>query len=245
MRRRFQGVANILHFNWPLFAAAVAGAAIAIVIALAWDSPLRWLLSGIVALAIFAVVVSLMASWWLYDHSPLYELPWLEDDADTKVVVNIHAGFDETSETLRLKFPEAEIFIWDFYDPARHTEASIRRARVAFPPAAGSVSISADSLPLHDGAADVVCVFMAAHEIRQPEERDRFFRELHRILRPGGKVFVTEHLRDLPNALAYSLGVLHFHPQAAWRKSFAQAGLNLMAEIKTTPLVSTFVLARA
>lgn len=245
MRGRFQGVSNIVRFNWPFFVCAAATSATAFVIALAWDLPLRWFLLTAVALAILEVAVSLLASWWLYDRSPLYDLPWLDENADTKLIVNIHAGFDETSQTLRCKFPEAEIFIWDFHDPASHTEASIRRARAAFPPAAESVSISTDTLPLHDGAAEVVCVFMAAHEIRQPEERDRFFREVHRILRPGGKIFVTEHLRDFLNGLAYSLGVLHFYSRSTWLETFEQADLNLIGEIKTTPFVSTFVLAKA
>jgi SAM-dependent methyltransferase len=242
VRGKFQGVVNILRLNWPFYIMALLLAAIAAAVAwkvgAPWD---RWI--GLAVLVTcFCVVVSLLVSWLVYDVSDLYALRWLDGLDQPKVVVNINAGFDETSEVLQQKFPAADLRVWDFFDPQQHTEPSIRRARAIYTPDPHTVAISTKKLPMADAAADAVCLFMAAHEIRDSGEREQFFREVQRVLRPGGMVYVTEHLRDLPNALAYSVGVLHFHSRKKWLRAFAQAGLTLLEERKVTPFVSTFVL---
>jgi ubiquinone/menaquinone biosynthesis C-methylase UbiE len=61
---------------------------------------------------------------------------------------------------------------------------------------------------------------MSAHEIRDPEERETFFRELTRLLAAKGQVVVVEHLRDMANMLAYNVGAFHFHTRAEWLKAF-------------------------
>ena len=50
-------------------------------------------------------------------------------------IVNIHAGFDETSVMLKEKFPACELIVFDFYDPAKHTEVSIQDGRTKGLPA--------------------------------------------------------------------------------------------------------------
>ena len=41
-------------------------------------------------------------------------------------------------------------------------------------------------------------------------ERTLFFKELHRILKREGELVIVEHLRDLPNFLAYTIGFFHY-----------------------------------
>ena len=56
---------------------------------------------------------------------------------------------------------------------------------------------------------------------------------------------VTEHLRDLPNFLAYTDRLLSFSfPEAAWNKTFRYAGLKIVKEIKTTSFITTFILEK-
>jgi hypothetical protein len=62
------------------------------------------------------------------------------------------------------------------------------------------------------------------------------------VLRDGGKIIVMEHLRDLPNFLAYTIGFFHFHSRAAWIKSFELAELKLEWEEKQTSFISLFIL---
>ena len=126
----------------------------------------------------------------------------------------------------------------------RHTEASIRRARNACRPFPGTRSISTADVPLPDDSADKIFVTLSAHEIRNRGERIAFFKALKRCVKPAGQVVVTEHLRDLPNFLAYTIGFLHFLSAASWNKTFRQAGLAITATRKTTPFITTFVLEK-
>ena len=83
---------------------------------------------------------------------------------------------------------------------------------------------------------------LSAHEIRNEAERITFFDELKRVVKPGGIVYVTEHLRDTNNFLAYTIGFLHFYSDSNWKKIFKSAGLNVFTEVKTTPFITTYML---
>jgi SAM-dependent methyltransferase len=187
--------------------------------------------------------ISLIASFYIYDLSGLYALAWIEPGVPG-TVVNIHAGFDETSAQLTRKFPLARLLVFDFYDPAKHTEVSVKRARRAYPPFPDTMRIETTVIPLKDGVADRVFVTFSAHEIRNGEERTGFFKQLNRILRPGGYIQVTEHFRDLPNFLVYNIGVLHFLSRKSCLSDFAAAGLRIRNEKKLNPFITTFILEK-
>jgi hypothetical protein len=245
-RAAFQGVWNIVRFNWHFY--VLAGVLIAFLVTASRFLPdsIRPIASVLYVATVTAMAVSLSVSLYVYDLSGLYRFAWLrslEINADS-CVVNINAGFDETSELIKALHPSTELIVLDFYDPARHTEVSIKRARRAYPPYPGTQSISTASLPLPDHSADCVLLLMSAHEIRSEDERSRFFKEIARIAKPTGKIAVTEHLRDVPNFLAYNIGFFHFFSQNAWQRTFAQAGLQVTQKIKTTPFVSTFLLEK-
>jgi hypothetical protein len=104
--------------------------------------------------------------------------------------------------------------------------------------------VTTDNLSLEPGSIDVVFAFLAAHEIRVEEERIRFFKQLADSLGEGGKIIVTEHLRDLPNFIAYNIGYLHFHDKATWQRTFDAANLVVTEEIKITPFITTFILEK-
>ena len=71
--------------------------------------------------------ISLLVSWYVYDLSGIYELNWLKE-MDGKVL-NINAGFDEISVTIRNRFEKINLKVLDFYDDKLMTESSIKRAR--------------------------------------------------------------------------------------------------------------------
>ena len=202
--------------------------------------------TGSGGVAATSTMISLLASLWVYDLSGLYELPWLETVPDPQglSIINVNAGFDETSMILQARFPGANFQVLDFYDPDLHTEVSIRRARKALPPFPGTISVATDQLPLPDESADHIFAILSAHEIRNESERARFFEELARLLKPGGRIYVTEHLRDLANLLVYNIGFLHFHSRRSWFQTFETANLQLVSEVKTTPFISTFILLK-
>ncbi|WP_439882167.1 class I SAM-dependent methyltransferase [Pontibacter sp. MBLB2868] len=244
MRKPLQGVTNIIRFNWHFYALALAITMLLAFIAGFVGRPLQGYLYLTAALVLASTGISLLASLYVYDLSGLYRLNWVDRQSTEKMIVNINAGFDETSALLQDRFAGAELVALDFYDPAKHSEVSIKRARRAYPPFPGTRQTVTHELPLPDASADKVFVILAAHEIRDEKERALFFSELHRVLKPTGQLYITEHLRDVPNLMAYNIGFFHFYSKLTWLRAFENAKLNLQREIKLTPFISTFILAK-
>lgn len=246
LRKPFEGIYNIVRFNWHFY--ALAFAAIVLVLLAGWFLwPSFALLTGIAAALIaLPLLSSLLISYYIYDCSPLYSLNWLDSVTVGKEasLVNIHAGFDESSRLLKHKFPEARLSVLDFYDPAKHTEVSIKRARKAYPAFAGTQVISTSDLPLAENSIDLIFLILAAHEIRNEQERLVFFSGLKRALKPQGRIIVTEHLRDLPNFMAYTIGFFHFLPESHWKKAFSASGLHIHRRFRITPFINTFILTK-
>ncbi|MBC8009458.1 MAG: methyltransferase domain-containing protein [Burkholderiales bacterium] len=244
-RTAFQGLATVVRFNWHLYVLALIGVSALLIIAAFSPAWLALVCAAFAVLATLSIILSLAATWLAYDASGLYRLHWLDPWMSAQGhAANIHAGFDETTPLLRTRFPAFTWGVFDFYDPVQHTEVSIRRARAAYPPPAETVAISTRHLPVVDASLDRILLILAAHEIRDPQERITFFRELHRALAPDGLLIVTEHLRDLPNIAAYNLGCFHFHRPSTWHDAFAAAQFTLAATLKPAPMITTFILKK-
>ena len=246
MRKPFQGTWNIIRFNWHFYALSIGS--VIILLLLSKNSNAAIHITSVFLLFFIAAstLISLGVSYYVYDFSDLYKLSWLDKihfNRNEKIV-NINAGFDETSILLKNKFPNSELFVFDFYDPAKHTEVSIKRARKAYPPFPGTKQINTNHLPLADNSIDKIFLILSAHEIRNNEERNSFFKELKRVLSVSGQIIVTEHLRDSVNFLAYNIGFFHFHSKITWQKTFHGAGLVVGDEIKITPFITTFILEK-
>jgi SAM-dependent methyltransferase len=242
-RKPLQGVGNIIRFNWPFYVAAFS-----VIIAIVFfkhhlPGPVQSFVFVLALLAGFTILVSLLVSFYVYDVSNLYQLNWLPG-LNHKKVLTINAGFDETSAMIKTKYPNSELVICDFFDPEKHTEASIKRARAAYPPSENTIRVTTAHLPFAHHAFDEVLAILSAHEIRDAQERIGFFKELHRVTKPGGRIFVTEHVRDLNNFIAYTIGFFHFHSKADWLHTFNEANLSVKQEIKTTPFITTFMLEK-
>lgn len=247
-RRPLQGVTNIVRFNWPFYAVAAGVAGAALGVARRLRRP-WWLRAGLAAGAggaLFYLAGSLVVSWWIYDRSPLYRWAWLRRmvAGQPRRIINVHSGFDESSEAVKALFPDAELTVLDFYDPAEQTEASIARARTAYPAPLPTRSVRSDDLRVPDADADLLLLILAAHEVRTPAGRDRLFAEAARVLRPGGQAILVEHGRDMANLLAFGPGFLHFFPPTEWRRAAHGAGFTLAGETRITPFVRIFDLRR-
>lgn len=240
-RRKFQGVLNILSFNRHFYfgGLSVLFILVAVAVLYSWPVYILWLIVGSF---LYGLLVPLFISAYVYDFSGYYNFAWLNelqgDGAEN--IVNINAGFDETSFILQSRFPDAVIRVFDFYDAKRHTEPAIKRARkvsLVFP---DTRQISSDVIPMDDDTVDLVFLLSAAHEIRSQEEKICFLRECRRICKPSGKVIMVEHLRDFPNFLAFTIGFSHFFSAKIWRKAYAKAGFTNIREKKFTPFMSVF-----
>lgn len=245
IRKPFQGVGNIIRFNWPVYIGAVGLVLSCFLLAnyFGWANQFLILLVAVVSLPL---VVSVGISYYVYDWSGLYKFDWL-DDLDFPqgaVGLNIHAGFDETSVLLKEKFPKVNWEILDFYDPKKHTELSVKRARKKYPADPDAQQISTSKLLVETGSVAKVFLFFAAHEIRDEQERRLFFLELNRVLEPDGQIVIVEHLRDWRNLLAYNIGFFHFQSRSTWLSAFESGKLTITKEFRINPFITTFILSK-
>ncbi|HSR66852.1 MAG TPA: class I SAM-dependent methyltransferase [Acidobacteriota bacterium] len=194
----------------------------------------------------FWSLTSLLASYYVYDLSPLYSWRWLAGELNSSPGkwASFHAGLDESSEAIRRLFPESQGGAFDIFDADKMSEGSIRRARSTVSQAGERATADSGALPFEEGALDAVFLIFAAHELRDPDDRIRFFTEIRRVLHPQGDLILVEHLRDLWNFIAYGPGFLHFFSRSEWMKTARQAGLTFRSERPMTPFVRCFVFTR-
>ena len=230
---------RILRFHWQKYTATLVTVAAVPLLPPPYRAP-----AAVAAIpAIFWFAASLMVSWYVYDRGPLADDHWLRRCVlhPPGRWLNLHAGLDYASPALAALFPSAEGQTLDIFDPREMTEPSIVQARriVHAPPGAPTGVWS--SLPVATASVDAAFVIFTAHELRRPESREKLFRELARVLRPGGEIVVVEHLRDWRNFLAFGPGFLHFLPKRAWRTAATAAALRIARTFTITPFVRVFV----
>jgi len=246
-RRKFQGVLNILSFNRHFYVFGLIALALIIAgyIIFNWPALLFWMIIGAF---LYGLIMPLIVSAYVYDFSGYYEFNWLKslniEDSRPNRILNINAGFDETSFIIKNAFPNADLSVFDFYDAERHTEPAIIRARKVSLVYPNTQQIISNSIPLENESTDIIFLLSAAHEIRSQEEKVQFLKECHRLCKQNGKVIMVEHLRDLPNFLAFTIGFTHFFSRATWKKAFEKAGFSSFTEKKFTPFMSIFNCSR-
>lgn len=243
-RRRCHGVRQIVRFNWPHYALALVAATAALAIGRGASADLlRYSVAGLISMWLIG---SVAASWIVYDRSPLMTGQWIRQTLGflPESWINIHAGFDESTPMLQALLGGARGRIFDIFDKAEMTEASIVRARRLAAPSPTSEAVDFRHLPLPANSIDAVFLLLSAHELRTDAARRALFTEVRRVLTLHGRAIVAEHLRDWPNTLAFGPGALHFHSRRTWIRSFEPAGLRRHDEFSMTPFVHIFVLGR-
>lgn len=237
---------TIARFNWPFY----LGAVVVIIIALAglfllsgaWKVVSGFALAG----AAYFLFGSLCVSHLVYDRSDLYRWGWLRrafQGANIQQAVFCYSGFDEASTELRHVFGSVQWQVLDHFDAEHMTEPSIHRARVMFPPSPGTLPSRYDAWPAAPASADAVLGLLAIHELRSEAERSAWFTECRRCLRQGGRVILVEHMRDVPNFIAFGPGFLHFHSPVSWTRCWESAGFHSIEQFRVTPFVRVFVLS--
>lgn len=244
LRKPFQGVSNIVRFNWHFYVGVVLLCIALFFLKKALTNNCNLIFTSIIYVSILITCISLIVSFYVYDLSGLYNLKWLPDSNENLEIVNIHAGFDETSELLKSKYSNSNLKVLDFYNPKKHTEISIKRARKAYPAYPNTITTTTFNLPIQTNSIDKIFIIFSAHEIRDNKERVIFFEELNRILKPNGEIYVTEHLRDFSNFLAYNIGFVHFLNRQSWLNVFLDSNLTIKNEQKLNPFITNFTLIK-
>ena len=243
-----RGLRQIVRLNWPFYAAAIAIVIVApaVVRQLPPSGWIRVPTYGATGLVAVWLVTSLAASWVVYDRSRLMRWDWVLQALgfDPASWINIHAGLDESTPALRAIFKGARGRVFDMFDPREMTEPSIARARELARNQVRPEVVDFRHLPIPTGTIDAALLLLSAHELRTDAARTALFTELRRVLGPGGRVVVAEHLRDAANFLAFGPGFLHFHSRRTWTRCFSRTRFDIHREFPITPFVRVFVLRR-
>lgn len=103
-------------------------------------------------------------------------------------IADLATGSGDIAFALRKRLPEAEIGAYDFCE-AMLDVARERQQRQNTQPEIRFAFGDCMQLPLESNSTDALTI---AYGVRNFEDRPRGLRELHRILRPGGKAFILE-----------------------------------------------------
>lgn len=245
MKRKW-GVTRIFSYNWPTYVATWTGCVVGFASAGRLPSMLREVALLGASVALLWSVASLAVSYYVYDASELVEARWLPAalGIEPHTWAMVHTGLDQELD-LDAVMPGTRLARLDIFDRGVMTAPSIERARMMTPSELPSITCRPARLELADESCDAIVIAFSAHEIRDRAARDAFFREVQRALRPGGRALLVEHLRDVPNFLAFGPGFLHFVARREWLRLAAQAELSVSAEARITPFVMALTLARA
>lgn len=242
-RKPLQGVLNILNFNRHFYYYGISALLLLLLGMHLLNLPMMISILVVVGFS-YGLLMPLLVSAYVYDFSDYYTLPWLDrligDSENTWKLVNINAGFDETSYLIKNELVDSDLQVYDFYNEALHTEPAIVRARKVSLVYPNTVVIDSNAIPEKDGTVDVVFLLSSAHEIRGQAEKIAFLSECRRMCKPKGKLIMIEHLRDVPNFLAFTIGFNHFFSRKVWLSALSSAGFTSVREEKFTPFMSIF-----
>ena len=241
-RSPFHGTRQIFQFNWPFYAIAAGALAggVAALRARRWPAIIEIGAKLGLIMGAWWSLASVAISWWIYDASPLYKWRWLRAyfSENPRDWATFHAGVDDATPALRELFG-SEGAAYDFFDADVMVEPSIHRARAVSRPEVTPVAVDFRALNLESDSLDAAFVMLAAHELREGADRERFFAELSRVLRPKGTLIVAEHLCDAANFMAFGPGAFHFFPAREWRRLGER--FETVDEFAITPFVRIWV----
>ncbi|MEO8516931.1 MAG: methyltransferase [Flavobacterium sp.] len=246
IRKSFQGIGNVVKFNWHFYVLALILLIVLLTSTLFINSNYTIYCFVMAAVVFIPTFISLLVTYYIYDYSDIYEIEYLNElnISQEDKLVNIHAGFDEFSFAIAEKFKTQNLSVFDFYNPKKHTEISIERARKVSSVFPNTQSIETSTIRLEPESVATIFVLFSAHEIRNLQERIVFFKQMEKALHKNGQIIVMEHLRDLPNFIAYTIGFFHFLSKSEWEKTFQYSNLSIQKEMKITPFISVFILQK-
>lgn len=244
---------QIIRFNPWFYALGVAtvfaGGCTLAMFAGAWPVWVWWAAASSITLATWWLAASLMASHFIYDRSDWPQGDWLSralGDVTPQRVLNVHTGFDETTDRLQHWLPQADVTRLDVFDASRITERSLLRARTFRPPREGTLTGRFDAWPAECQNHDAVLMLLTAHEFRSPAERRSLLSQACSALHSdkASCIILAEHVRDAANFSAFGPGFLHFHSARTWQHDWESARLTAVRSLRVTPFLRIWTLRR-
>lgn len=124
-------------------------------------------------------------------------------------------------------------------DLSEHMLAEARRdAKAARSRAPSFVEGSVYEMPFADSSFDVALNTISCHFYL---EQARAFREIHRVLAPGGRFFCAALTAGMRGRASFA-GMAVYHPVPVLEEHFREAGFEVVARERVVPFVAVFEL---
>lgn len=236
----------VLLFNYPKI---LLGLTVSIVLYLISRFLENEILSGLAlvfsGLIILNIILSIVASYLLYDRSDLYQLEKLPDYIDLDKVRNavfIHASFDPVSGLLEKKYPQMNLVVCDIFENRHLEDKMIDVSKRVFPPNPNEIKIDPTKLPFADDSQEIIFAITALHEVLEHDKRVAFFREARRVLKGDGILVMSEQMRDGINLLFFSIGAFHFLSKKNWKRAIREGGMEIRETKRVTIFAETLMI---
>jgi ubiquinone/menaquinone biosynthesis C-methylase UbiE len=247
--QQFSGTIAAWLYNWPIFSGLLLFGVVLLCAGSLIHSAWAILVWGPGLLALLFVLGVTLASFVVYDwgrEREYHRLVTLGQVADVNVVIDITAGKLRGTRGLLAATHSNHYFVVDIFDAEKMPDAALRRAREMEPPLEVGRRVyrrsgKPNALPIPHNWADVVYCSFSLHELQAEADREVIFKEFSRILKPGGKLLIAEHGRDVPNLLAFGPGVFSFFTPATWQRHLTSANLSLTHHERWRGLVHLWV----
>lgn len=245
---RYQGTRRYIKSHWPTFLFGYCGGII-LTIAIIGISTIRgWYSFTILALTAFLLLtfflsLSLWAANRIYDGHRISEvLVQLRDVKPTDTIVHIGLGRKKLAVELSRHLTTGKILVIDIYNPQIMPSRELARARRQAPrpnpdPRLSWRDGSLNLLPMPDSSISIATMNEALGEIWQEGDQVQLFKELFRILKPGGSALIAERLRTPTNLVVLGPSAFRFHSANHWARIITDSGLAISDQKSLSDLI--------
>ena len=254
---RFQGTLRYIYAHWPVYLFLYGGGFVLVVVVTVTAAERDWW--ALVALALAALLVlgyffgaSLWAAHEQYDRreqEPAHVLFRMGQLSPADDFVHVGLGRRHTAVRLSRRLMSGHLTVVDVFNPQLMPSRALARARLTLQqvepdPRLTWLEGSIDLLPLPDHSVQAVTMNRVLSELWQHGDRQLLLGEIYRVLRPGGRLLLTEPARTQTSWLVWGPGALRLPPVLYWQRLFQKAGFHLKKEETVHGLVHYFALQR-
>jgi SAM-dependent methyltransferase len=248
---RYSGTINYIQTHWPIYLFGYGGGIILFLIILLVSFKQGWFAFINLALAGLLVwVYFLAASLWsihkLYDELDIIDLVFELGELDSGTdMVYIDLGLRITGIAISRRLTTGRVVVIDVYNPQLAPARWLSRAtREAEHPVDDPRIIwkggSIDLFPLPDGNVPAVLLIMTASEFWEEGDRQQLFKEIYRVLSPGGILLMVERVRTPTTWLVMGPAAQRIRKASYWRDTLTAIGFEVTGESEQVDMLRFF-----
>ncbi len=245
---RFQGTSRYIKSHWPTYFFGYGGGIVLSIAIIAMSTYRGWYSFVILGLTAFLLLafflsISLLAANRIYDGYRISEaLVLLSDVKPSDTIIHIGLGRKNLAIELSRHLTTGKIIVVDIYNPQIMPSRELARARrQAIRPNPdprlswrdGSINI----LPFPDSSVSAITMSETVGEIWQQGDQGQLFKEICRILKPGGSALFAERLRTPTNLIALGPSAFRLHSVNHLARVLAESGLEVSDQTSIVELI--------